>query len=88
MKPLLPKLTQCLKEFSQHVSQIPVPEFANVADADGTNQITHAWFWPCLGRWFKCGDVILTETGMSMSLFRLFVCELYLHHRHCELWHT
>jgi pyruvate decarboxylase len=65
MKPLFPKLTERLKRFSQLASKIPVPEFANVVAWGPTERITHAWFWPRVGEWFKGGDVIVTETGMS-----------------------
>jgi len=27
--------------------------------------ITHAWFWPTLGKWLKDSDIVITETGTA-----------------------
>ncbi|KAI5806317.1 thiamine diphosphate-binding protein [Geopyxis carbonaria] len=41
-------------------NQIPRHERHSIS-----SEITHAYFWPRVGQWFKEGDVIVTETGTS-----------------------
>ncbi|KAL7420001.1 hypothetical protein Q5752_004964 [Cryptotrichosporon argae] len=36
-----------------------------ITDEPTGEQITHKWFWPRMGRWFKDNDIIITETGTS-----------------------
>jgi len=65
MKQLLPKLTEKLRNYKQEAVKIAVPRFkCEVPQAHGTD-ITHAWFWPRFGSFFKENDVIVTETGTS-----------------------
>jgi pyruvate decarboxylase len=65
MKQLLPKLTEKLSSFSSVASKIEVPPFIKHVPSDDSPAITHAWFWPRLGYFFKPKDIIVTETGTA-----------------------
>jgi len=65
MKILLPILTQKLQHFHSKASQIPVPLFTKQLPSEDSAVISHLWFWPRLGYFFKPKDVIVTETGTS-----------------------
>jgi pyruvate decarboxylase len=67
MKELLPKLTERLAHYRDRAIRIEVPRFLNAIPNEDNDKITHTWFWPCVGNFFKPKDVIVTETGM-------FVC--------------
>jgi len=68
MKHLLPKLTDRLQQFHAIASKIRVPALVNEIPKEDSQVITHAWFWPRLGQFFKPKDVIVTETGMLYLL--------------------
>ena len=63
MKELLPKLTERLVRYSDRASRIEVPRFLNVIPYEDHDKISHTWFWPRVGDFFKPKDVIITETG-------------------------
>ena len=63
MKELLPKLTERLVRYRDRANRIEVPRFLNTIPNEGNDKITHAWFWPRVGEFFKPKDVIVTETG-------------------------
>lgn len=65
MKELLPKLTERLVHHRDRASRIEVPRFINVIPKEDNDRITHTWFWPRVGNFFKPNDVIVTETGTS-----------------------
>ncbi|EGN98011.1 hypothetical protein SERLA73DRAFT_182846 [Serpula lacrymans var. lacrymans S7.3] len=65
MKQLLPKLTARLKQFESSASQLAVPHYKAVIPNEQHDDISHAWFWPRMGAFFKEGDVIVAETGTS-----------------------
>ncbi|KAH9480463.1 Putative pyruvate decarboxylase C3G9.11c [Psilocybe cubensis] len=65
MKNLLPKLTEKLKSFYPVSSQIKVPDYIKQLPQEETSIITHKWFWPRLGFFFKPKDVIVADTGTS-----------------------
>ena len=65
MKQLLPKLTEHLKPFAEGAQQLEVPRFTSPVPQDAGDAITHVWFWPRVGKFFKPRDVIVGETGTS-----------------------
>ncbi|KAG5641436.1 hypothetical protein DXG03_005228 [Asterophora parasitica] len=65
MKQLIPKLAECLALYYAEVSKVVIPKFVTVVPKEMTNEITHAWFWPHLERFFKPKDLIVMETGTS-----------------------
>jgi pyruvate decarboxylase len=64
MKELLPKLTERLIRYREKASRIDLPRFLNAIPKEGNDKITHTWFWPRVGDFFKPKDVIVTETGV------------------------
>jgi pyruvate decarboxylase len=70
MKQLLPKLAARLHPYQEGARKSDVPMFKNVVPTEDSYAITHAWFWPTLGAFFKEKDVIVAETGQfSCCLF-------------------
>ncbi|OJA07781.1 hypothetical protein AZE42_06733 [Rhizopogon vesiculosus] len=65
MKLLLPKLTERLSKYKEGASGIPVPRFKLDVPKEGDHKISHAYFWPRLGKFFRKQDVIVAETGTS-----------------------
>jgi pyruvate decarboxylase len=65
MKELLPKLAERLIHHRDRASQIQVPRFTKSIPSEDNDTITHTWFWPRFGDFFKPKDVIVTETGLS-----------------------
>jgi len=65
MKQLLPKLTERLQPFHAVASKIEVPAFIKQLPQEDSSVISHLWFWPRVGFFFKQKDVIVTETGTS-----------------------
>jgi len=63
MKELLPKLTERLVNLRDRATRIEVPRFINAIPNEDNEKITHTWFWPRVGGFFKPKDVIVTETG-------------------------
>jgi pyruvate decarboxylase len=64
MKLLLPKLTARLKKYQEGASRIPVPRFKLDVPKEGDHNISHAYFWPRVGKFFRKQDVIVAETGV------------------------
>jgi pyruvate decarboxylase len=60
---LLPKLTQRLRKYKESASRIPVPHFTIDVPGERDDKISHAYFWPRLGKFFRAQDVIVAETG-------------------------
>jgi len=65
MKHLLPKLTAALEEFKEGAKEIEVPPFKNVVPKEDSDIISHSYFWPRVGAFFREKDVVLGETGTS-----------------------
>lgn len=65
MKRLLPKLTQRLQPYKDTAKQIEVPKFTLPVPKEDNDTISHLWLWPRVGQFFREGDVIVAETGMS-----------------------
>ncbi|KAF8195372.1 pyruvate decarboxylase THI3 [Pholiota molesta] len=65
MKQMLPKLTQRLKEFRSVANCFSVPPFVKRLPQQDTAVISHLWFWPRIGHFFRPKDVIVTETGTA-----------------------
>lgn len=65
MKQLIPKLTVRLESYYERASKIQVPLFASPVPKETHTAITHAWFWPRVGQFFRPKDVIVTETGTA-----------------------
>lgn len=65
MKHLLPKLTAALEEFKAGAQEIPVPPFSGDVPQEASEILTHSWFWPRVGKFFKPKDVVVAETGTS-----------------------
>jgi pyruvate decarboxylase len=64
MKLLLPKLTARLKKHQEGASRIPVPRFKLDVPKERDHNISHAYFWPRVGKFFRKQDVIVAETGV------------------------
>ena len=45
--------------------QILVPPFVYPVPDEPGDVISHAWFWPRVGQFFKPKDVVIAETGTS-----------------------
>lgn len=65
MKALIPKLAERLASHRDNAINIPVPKFVTPVPKEDKGTITHAWFWPRIGSFFKPKDVIVTETGTA-----------------------
>jgi len=65
MKRLLPNLTVRLQHLKRAQQSVEVPRFALPLPQEDNNSISHAWFWPRIGQFFKPKDIIIAETGTS-----------------------
>jgi pyruvate decarboxylase len=65
MKSLLPKLTERLSKYKEGASRIPVPRYKLDVPNESDDKISHAYFWPRVGKFFRKQDVIVAETGES-----------------------
>ncbi|KAG1743333.1 thiamine diphosphate-binding protein [Suillus paluster] len=65
MKWLLPKLTERLRKCQEGASQIPVPRYKLDVPKESDDRISHTYFWPRVGKFFRKQDVIVAETGTS-----------------------
>jgi pyruvate decarboxylase len=65
MKLLLPKLTERLSKYQEVASRIPVPHHMLDVPKESDDQISHAYFWPRVGKFFRKQDIIVAETGTS-----------------------
>jgi pyruvate decarboxylase len=65
MKRLLPNLTARLQHLKRTQQSVEVPRFALPLPQEDNNSISHAWFWPRIGQFFKPKDIIIAETGTS-----------------------
>ena len=63
MKVLLPKLTSHLKKYQQQAKQIMVPRPKLEVPTEHVDDVTQAYFWPRVGKFFAPKDVIIAETG-------------------------
>ncbi|KAH0586333.1 hypothetical protein H2248_007577 [Termitomyces sp. 'cryptogamus'] len=63
MKNFIPKLTERLKSFHAAASMLSVPKFFNFVPHEKTEIITHDFFWPRVGEFFRPKDIIVTETS-------------------------
>ena len=70
MKHLLPKLTSRLGNYQRQASELVVSRPKLEVPVEQTNDITQAYFWPRVGKFFRKKDVIIAETGTtSTSMF-------------------
>lgn len=67
MKWLVPKLTERLSKFQEGASRIPVPHYKFDIPKESDDKISHAYFWPRVGKFFRKQDVIVAETGESKA---------------------
>jgi pyruvate decarboxylase len=75
---MLPKLTERLQSFCPVASKIPVPTFIGQLPQEDGHVISHLWFWPRLGSFFKSKDIIVTETGIFFpSIFPWYSNRLF-----------
>ncbi|KAH7884985.1 thiamine diphosphate-binding protein [Phlebopus sp. FC_14] len=65
MKLLLPKLTARLRGFHDGAEQLAVPPFKLDVPKESDDRISHSYFWPRVGRFFRKKDVVVAETGTS-----------------------
>ncbi|KAL4070052.1 thiamine diphosphate-binding protein [Scleroderma yunnanense] len=65
MKLLLPKLIARLKECREGAGRLPVPHCKPEVLEETDDRISHAYFWPRMGQFFREKDVIVAETGTS-----------------------
>jgi len=65
MKRLLPNLTARLQHLKLGQKSVKVPRFALSLPQEDNDTISHAWFWPRVGQFFKPKDIIIAETGTS-----------------------
>jgi len=63
MKNLLPKLTKVLSRYHSSAIKIPVPPYKITVPNESDEKISHTWFWPRVGKFFKSEDVVIAETG-------------------------
>jgi len=79
MKHMLPKLTEKLQKVYPVASKLPVPAFVMPLPKEDGHTISHSWFWPRLGSFFKPKDIIITETGnfFSLSIFSWYTTDLF-----------
>jgi pyruvate decarboxylase len=65
MKGLLPKLIAALGAIKDDSKQIPIAPFTHVVPEEQSNIISHNWFWPRMGQFFRSKDIVVAETGTS-----------------------
>jgi pyruvate decarboxylase len=65
MKHLLPKLTAALEQFTESAKRLDVAPFTHPVPDEKSDIITHNWFWPRVGQFFRSKDIIVGETGTS-----------------------
>ncbi|KIM89288.1 hypothetical protein PILCRDRAFT_219466 [Piloderma croceum F 1598] len=65
MKNLLPKLSNILLSYRSLAIQVPVPPYKIAVPTESNETITHTWFWPRVGKFFKPKDIVIAETGTS-----------------------
>ena len=63
MKRLLPKLTQRLHSYKEDATKLEVAKYIPEIPKEETDEITHAYLWPRVGKFFKSNDIIVAETG-------------------------
>jgi pyruvate decarboxylase len=63
MKELLPKLAARLQPLHEEARKLEVPKFTIQVPEEDNDVISHTWFWPRVGQFFKPRDVIVSETG-------------------------
>ncbi|KAG5638175.1 hypothetical protein H0H81_001472 [Sphagnurus paluster] len=64
MKQLIPKLAARLQSYHEDALKTRVVPFSSPVPQETNATITHTWFWPRVGQFFRPKDVIVTETGM------------------------
>ena len=79
---MLPKLTEKLHNVYPVASKLPVPAFIMPLPKEDGHAISHLWFWPRLGSFFKPKDVIITETGIFFTYPSCHGTRLTFFHRH------
>lgn len=67
MKLLLPKLTSRLRTHQYQASKLIVPRLKLEVPVERHTNITQAYFWPRVCKFFKKKDVIITETGARLA---------------------
>lgn len=65
MKRLLPKLTARMQPFAPEAKELEVPKYTLPVPQEEGPEISHAWFWPRVGQFFRPKDVVVAETGTS-----------------------
>jgi pyruvate decarboxylase len=65
MKHMLPKLITALEPFKGDAQKFDVPPFTSEVPKEENDIISHSWFWPRVGKFFKANDVVVGETGTS-----------------------
>ena len=65
-KELLPQLTARLQAYHEDARKLHVPVFQNIVPKEDTEDISHSWFWPRLGQFFREKDVVVAETGAEL----------------------
>jgi pyruvate decarboxylase len=67
MKQLLPKITQRISKLPKHGARAYAStKFTHeVPEVDDGEVISHKWFWPKMGKFFREKDVVVAETGTS-----------------------
>ena len=67
MKLLLPKLTSRLKTYQHRATELIVPRPKLEIPVEHSSDITQAYFWPRVSKFFKEKDVIVAETGARLA---------------------
>ncbi|KAF9221501.1 pyruvate decarboxylase [Gyrodon lividus] len=67
MKLLLPKLSARLRQYQQGASELVAARLKSEVPKAHEDTITHAYFWPRVGQFFKRRDVIVAETGKQIE---------------------
>jgi pyruvate decarboxylase len=77
MKSLLPKLSNIMSSYRSAAIKIPVPSYKVAVPNEDNETITHSWFWPRVGKFFRPKDIVIAETGKSGHLdLREMLCEI------------
>ncbi len=66
MQGVLKKITAKMGKLNVQPGPVPNNQIpAEHRDMSENETITHAWFWPRMGRWLKKNDIVVTETGTA-----------------------
>lgn len=65
MNGVLRKITERMGKLNIREGPKPANSVPKAEDESTDPTITHAWWWPTVGKWLQQGDIVITETGTS-----------------------